>query len=363
MRRPITARERTSGPYPYYGANGQQDSVADYLFDEPLVLLAEDGGYFDDPARGVAYGVTGKCWVNNHAHVLRPKPDFDFGFIKWHLTYYDVSEFVNGTTRAKLTKGAAERIPLIKPPLPEQRRIADILDKAHAVCQKRKEVILLTQELLRSAFLEMFGDPVTNPKAWEVKPLGDLVEIRGGGTPSRARADFFDGSIPWATAKDFKSDFMSDTEEHITDEAVRASATQVVPAGTLLVVVKSKILMRRLPIAVTRVPLCFNQDVKGLVPCDLNEGAYLAAHIRLAQRQLLGLARGVNTEGLTLPHLRSHSVMQPPTRLRSAFTAFETRTREALEREELALGHAESLFDSLVADVFTYRSINGKTSC
>ena len=71
-RRPITASERIPGPYPYYGANGQQDSVADYIFDEPLILLAEDGGSFDQPDRGIAYVIKGKTWVNNHAHVLRP---------------------------------------------------------------------------------------------------------------------------------------------------------------------------------------------------------------------------------------------------------------------------------------------------
>jgi type I restriction enzyme S subunit len=189
IRRPITASEREPGPYPYYGANGQQDSVAKYLFDEPLILLAEDGGHFDDPARGVAYGVTGKCWVNNHAHVLRPKPEFDFGFLKWHLADYDLGAFVNGTTRSKLTKASAERIPLVKPPLPEQRRIANILDQADAIRRKRRETIALTEELLRSAFLEMFGDPVTNPKRWAKNLLGDLLVLKSGDFLSAKQMD------------------------------------------------------------------------------------------------------------------------------------------------------------------------------
>jgi type I restriction enzyme S subunit len=186
MRRPITASERKPGSYPYYGANGQQDSVADFIFDEPLVLLAEDGGHFEDPSRGVAYGVPGKCWVNNHAHVLRPKPDFDFRYLCWHLAHYDISDFVNGTTGAKLTKSSAERIPVLKPPLPEQRRIADILDKADAIRRKRKEAIALTEELLRSAFLEMFGDPVTNPMGWPVRSVDELCETKQYGTAEKA---------------------------------------------------------------------------------------------------------------------------------------------------------------------------------
>jgi type I restriction enzyme, S subunit len=72
-RKPVKESERRLGPYPYYGANGQQGTIDDYLFDEPLVLLAEDGGFFDQPDRGIAYRISGKTWVNNHAHVLRPK--------------------------------------------------------------------------------------------------------------------------------------------------------------------------------------------------------------------------------------------------------------------------------------------------
>ena len=107
LRRPITARDRKSGPYPYYGANGQQDSVADYIFDEPLILMAEDGGYFGDPERTIAYRVEGKCWVNNHAHVLRPKAGVDIGFLRRQLEKYDVTRFIKGATRQKLNKSNA----------------------------------------------------------------------------------------------------------------------------------------------------------------------------------------------------------------------------------------------------------------
>ena len=71
QRRPVTASDRRAGPYPYYGANGQQGTIDHFIFDEPLVLLAEDGGHFGESERGIAYRISGKTWVNNHAHVLR----------------------------------------------------------------------------------------------------------------------------------------------------------------------------------------------------------------------------------------------------------------------------------------------------
>jgi type I restriction enzyme S subunit len=255
--------------------------------------------------------------------------------------------------QASVSSSALKKLTLRIPDLAEQRRIADILDKTDAIRRKRKEAIALTEELLRSAFLDMFGDPVTNPKGWPVKPLGELADIRGGGTPSRARAEFFAGSIPWATAKDFRSEFMSDAEEHVSEEAIASSATKLVPSGTILVVVKSKILMRRLPVSVSTVPLCFNQDVKGLVVHDPDEVFYVATHLRMAQRKLLELARGVNTEGLTLEHLRSHLVMRPPVVKIRRFATLQTTLRRSLERRVAATQQTEELFNTLVARAFS----------
>lgn len=96
---PITAKDRITGKYPYYGANGLQDYVADYIFDDELVLLAEDGGNFGSTDRPIAYRVSGKCWVNNHAHVLKAKECIDTDYLCYSLMFYNTSGLVNGATR------------------------------------------------------------------------------------------------------------------------------------------------------------------------------------------------------------------------------------------------------------------------
>jgi type I restriction enzyme S subunit len=185
LRKPVKKSERIEGIYPYYGANGQQGTINGFIFDEPLVLLAEDGGFFGVPDRKIAYQINGKAWVNNHAHVLRPKRFIDINFLARHLEHYDVTPYVSGTTRGKLTKGSASEIPILVPPLHEQRRIAAILDKADAIRRKRQRAIELTEELLRSAFLEMFGDPVTNPRGWPKRQLHEIAYIQSGVTKGR----------------------------------------------------------------------------------------------------------------------------------------------------------------------------------
>ncbi|MDF0665719.1 MAG: restriction endonuclease subunit S [Nitrospira sp.] len=176
MRRPITESDRRPGPYPYYGANGQQGTIDEFIFDEPLVLLAEDGGHFEDPERGIAYGISGKTWVNNHAHVLRPHAELDLRFLCRVLENYDVTPWVTGTTRGKLTQAGAAQIVVPFPSLPEQRRIAAILDKADELRAKRRAALAKLDTLTQSIFLDMFGDPITNPKGWPTVSFGQLGE-------------------------------------------------------------------------------------------------------------------------------------------------------------------------------------------
>jgi type I restriction enzyme S subunit len=126
LRRPVTEADRKPGTVPYYGANGRQGWIDRALFDEPLVLVAEDGGYFDAPQRGVAYRIDGPAWVNNHAHILRALPDYvDTEFLHRALRHFDFGPYISGTTRAKLTQGQLNGVRLIVPPLSLQRKFAE----------------------------------------------------------------------------------------------------------------------------------------------------------------------------------------------------------------------------------------------
>jgi len=175
-RKPVREKERIEGPYPYYGANGQQGSIDSFIFDEPTILLAEDGGHFENPDRGIAYKVEGQYWVNNHAHVLKPNEETDINFLCHALKNHDVTSYINGTTRAKLTKGNAERILLPSPPLEEQKRIASILDAAEELRQKRQRSLELLDELKQAIFWETFFQSKDGTKT-RVK-LAEVVDFR-----------------------------------------------------------------------------------------------------------------------------------------------------------------------------------------
>ena len=184
MRVPITAKDRKSGIYPYYGANGLQDYVSDYIFDDELVLLSEDGGHFNSKEHPIAYRVSGKCWVNNHAHVLKPKSGIDVGYLCYTLMFYDVSKMINGTTRKKLNQSSMRKmlIPIVN--YNEQLAIVYRLKIIENLIDNRHQQLNLLDELIKSRFIEMFGDPVINSMGWEIKKLSKISEYFNGLTYS-----------------------------------------------------------------------------------------------------------------------------------------------------------------------------------
>jgi len=108
LRKPLNDSERQSmkGDIPYCGANGIVGFVNDFVIDDDIILMAEDGGYFDEyKTRPIAYQMNGKCWVNNHAHILKSKKEYDQNFIFYSLVNKNILDYINGGTRAKLNKG------------------------------------------------------------------------------------------------------------------------------------------------------------------------------------------------------------------------------------------------------------------
>ena len=196
MRVPITASDSKPGPYPYYGANGVQDYVADYIFDDELVLLAEDGGNFGSKDKPIAYRVSGKCWVNNHAHVLKPKEGVDVDYLCYSLMFYDVTGLVNGATRKKLTQADMRKIEILLPPLDEQRKIAAVLDKISDLTAKRRRQLDKLDELVKSRFVEMFGDVLLDEKKWQKQRLSEIAEIVDP-HPSHRTPPFSKNGIPY----------------------------------------------------------------------------------------------------------------------------------------------------------------------
>ena len=178
MRIPIKASDRKEGPYPYYGANGIQDHVDDYIFDDELVLLAEDGGNFGSRERPIAYRVSGKCWVNNHAHVLKPKNDsLDVDYLCYSLMFYNTVGLVNGATRQKLTQATMREMLIPMRSIEEQKHIIEMLNRVVEIKFHRQNELVKLDELIKARFVELFGDLKSNNKGWQIVSFKECADI------------------------------------------------------------------------------------------------------------------------------------------------------------------------------------------
>ena len=212
MRVPITASDRKVGEYPYYGANGIQDHVADYIFDDELVLLAEDGGNFGSKERPIAYRVSGKCWVNNHAHVLKPKAGLDVDYLCYSLMFYKVDGMVNGATRQKLTQAAMRKMKIPSRSINEQLHIVDELNRILKIKEQRQQELTLLDDLIKARFVELFE----NGKYNNVR-LGDVCSKITDGT--HKTPNYLDEGITFISAKNIVNGELDFSDvKHISKE-------------------------------------------------------------------------------------------------------------------------------------------------
>jgi len=151
-------RQTMQGNIPYYGANGIQGNIDKYIFDEDLILLAEDGGNFEEyHTRPIAYKISGKSWVNNHAHILRAKPEFNQDFIFYSLVHKDITKYLNSGTRSKLNKSELEKIEIDFPATKdEEDKIAKILSTADAVIEKTQAAIAKYKAIKQGMLQDLF---------------------------------------------------------------------------------------------------------------------------------------------------------------------------------------------------------------
>ena len=147
LRMPITAdqRSRNNPQYDYYGASGAIDKIDDYIFNETSLLIGEDGANLVLRNLPLIYIAKGKYWVNNHAHILRPKPNNDLFYFAHQMEIIDYSNYITGSAQPKLSQENLNCVRLVVPPENEQRKISNLLNKQ---CEKIDAIISDKQQQL-----------------------------------------------------------------------------------------------------------------------------------------------------------------------------------------------------------------------
>lgn len=238
-RKPITKRDRTEGEYPYYGATGIVDYVGNYIFDEKLVLIGEDGAKWGSGEK-TAFIADGKYWVNNHAHVIKPKRDLLLDeWLVYYFYYKDLKEFVTGLTVPKLNQGQLRIISIPLPPLATQQKIVTKLDAIFAEIDKATAAAEANaknaEALFQSYLTEIFEKLINKNNSVNLKNICEFENgDRGKNYPSKQHQ--VESGIPFINAGDLKDGWSISRSgmAFITEERFNLLGAGKVKLGDLL---------------------------------------------------------------------------------------------------------------------------------
>ncbi len=203
----------------------KKEGLSKSRFVKPGDFLLTNSMSFGRPYIMKTSGCIHDGWLVLSGDLERIFPDYFYYLLGSETLHRKFASLAAGAVVKNLNINLVKGVEIPLPPLDEQKRIAAILDKADAIRRKRQQAINLADDFLRSVFLDMFGDPVTNPKGWEVKKLGGLTTIRRGASP-RPIANFIGGNVPWIKIGDgSKGDqvYLNSTKVHVTQEGADKS--------------------------------------------------------------------------------------------------------------------------------------------
>lgn len=294
--------ENVAGSYTYF-ADGD-------------VLLAKITPCFENGKLGIAQGLTNGIGFGSSEYIVFRCKD---GLTSEYLFYF-LSRDEFRRSGAKVMSGAVghKRVPkefientaIRIPPLPEQKRIVAILDEVFAGIDK---AIANTEKNLANAreLFESHLNAVFQQKGdgWEEKKLGDVCNLIGGGTPSKRNPDYYNGDIPWATVRDMNQDVISDTDCQITMAAVKASSTNIIPAGN--VVIATRVGLGK--VCLLEHDTAINQDLRGIVPfkSDSLSSRFLFWWLRSIASVIEKEGTGATVKGVKLPFVKSLKISFP----------------------------------------------------
>lgn len=260
----------------------------------------------------------------------------------------------NGATFKELAKPAVEDFPIALPPLDDQIRIAHLLGKVEGLIAQRKQHLQQLDDLLKSVFLEMFGDPVRNEKGWDAEPFSQVGKFTSGGTPSKSRDDFWIGEYPWVSPKDMKVPKIFDSEDHISAKVFDETSLKRIAPGHLLIVVRGMILAHSFPVAINMVDVAINQDMKAIKLKSNLRTAYVFHCLNALKRQILKLitTAGHGTKKFDSDVMVKLLIPVPPPEMQDKFLFIADKIEQTKSRYQQTLTDLEALYGALSQQAF-----------
>ena len=290
------------------GYNNSAEKI--FHHDKPVVV-------FGDHSRVVKYVDFDFIVGADGVKILLVRDELNPRFFYYYIKWIDVQS-LGYSRHYKVLK--ENYIPV--PPIGEQEAIVAELDKINSAIDELKLQVADLGTLAQATFYDMFGDPVANPKAWPVKKLGEIAQTGTGATPNRRKSKlYYGGTIPWVKTTEVHYDDIFDTEEKITDLAIKETNCKIYPPGTILLAMYGQGKTRG-QIAKVKISASTNQACAAIELFNSNCNIdFIYEQLKLKYSQIRSMARGGNQANLNLRLVKSIEIILPPMPLQQEFAA------------------------------------------
>jgi type I restriction enzyme, S subunit len=300
----------------------KEDQVRNWLLEPGDILFSHINSvqhigkcavYRGEPTK-LVHGMNLLCLRSDTAKLL---PEFAKYLLRsWQFRSQLAHSIKKAVNQASISIGDLRSIPVTLPSLTEQRRIAEIVDKADVLRGKRRAALALLDTLTCSIFLDMFGDPTTNPKGWPIAQLGEKLSTTSGGTPDRDVETYFGGSIPWVKSGELHQGVVTMTEEMLTERGLAESSAKIMKPGTVLLAMYGATVGK---VAALGIEAATNQAICCIQPTQVIQADYLIHLIRRLAPSLLAKRVGGAQPNLSQDLIRKLIVPLPTPELQSDF--------------------------------------------
>ncbi|MGD6803935.1 restriction endonuclease subunit S [Rossellomorea aquimaris] len=294
--------------------------------------------------------LTNESCIDNNLMGVRPKsPLLDSKYLLYWSLKEDFYQLSQATAIPSIRKSTLEKVKFPLPPLQEQKRIVEKLEKNLGKIKEARKLIVDSKKtfefrqaaIIKSTLNETF-DKDYIPQGWESIPIKKLFRTFGGGTPSKSNPDYWNGDIPWISAKDMKTSFINNTQDYITEEGLNNSSAKLAEKSAVVMVVRSGILQRTLPVAYLLTSCTVNQDLKVFDSGDEFINKYFMYYVKGNESKLLYQysKSGTTVNSIDFEKFKNHEILLPPIEIVKSKV---NRIESLLKKDEKAFSHLNSL--------------------
>jgi len=335
--------------FPVYGANGKIGFYNTYTHEYPTVLIT---------CRGATCGTINICepksYVNGNAMALdNLSSNVDMYYLKHYLEYRKLDDVISGSAQPQITGQGLSKVKIPLPPLPQQQKIANILDAADALRQNDKALIAKYDKLTQALFLDMFGDPVNNPKGWKILPLKKFGAIITGNTPSRNNNEFYSSSfIEWIKTDNITNEniYVTTAKEYLSE--IGLSNSRYAEKGSLLVACIAGSINSIGRASLTDRKVSFNQQINAIQPNSDVSSFFLYHLFKNTSKYVQDHATNGMKRILTKGAFEKIEMIKPSISLQNQFTERVALIEEQKGIAQKSIEKSEELFNSLLQKAF-----------